>query len=141
MYQNVNWIDRVVDQDTGEVIQEGTLQSAGNFNQMEGGIGDGYEAAATALFAIANLVAQNAVEEIDVTLTNTVVYPRNNSVKTISMSTTRTQLSYTVETIVTESEGDVGDIVIYDKQLNGFKVKFDGSATSAAIKLFVKGGM
>ena len=40
MYRNTQWIDEVKDQDTEEVIQEGTPQSAGNFNNMEHGISD-----------------------------------------------------------------------------------------------------
>ena len=37
--------------------------------------------------------------------------------------------------------GDVGDVLISDKLLNGFKVRFDGSAKSATVKLIIKGGM
>lgn len=40
MYNNKKWIDRVVDAETGELIQEGTDQSAANFNNMENGITD-----------------------------------------------------------------------------------------------------
>lgn len=40
MYKNTKWIDKVVDADTGELIQEGTDQSAKNFNNMENGITD-----------------------------------------------------------------------------------------------------
>ena len=36
--------------------------------------------------------------------------------------------------------GNVGEIQIYDKQLNGFKVKYDGSAESATLILRIKGG-
>lgn len=46
MYRNTQWIDEVKDQDTEEVIQEGTPQSAGNFNNMEHGISDAHLAAA-----------------------------------------------------------------------------------------------
>lgn len=40
MYKATDWKDRVVDQETGDLIQEGTDQSAGNFNNMEHGISD-----------------------------------------------------------------------------------------------------
>lgn len=40
MYKNTNWLDKVVDAETQEVIQEGTDQSAANFNNMEDGITD-----------------------------------------------------------------------------------------------------
>lgn len=40
MYKNTEWLDRVIDADSGEIIQEGTDQSAAHFNNMEEGIGD-----------------------------------------------------------------------------------------------------
>lgn len=40
MYKNTKWLDKVVDAETGELIQEGTDQSAANFNNMEDGITD-----------------------------------------------------------------------------------------------------
>ena len=51
MYNRTKWLDKVVDADTGELIQEGTDQSAGNFNNMENGISDVH--VATALMMIA----------------------------------------------------------------------------------------
>lgn len=55
MYKNTNWRDHIVDEDSGEVIQEGTDQSAANFNNMEKGIGDAH--LALALFQL--FTAQN----------------------------------------------------------------------------------
>lgn len=40
MYKSTKWLDRVKDAETGEIIQEGTDQSAKNFNNMENGITD-----------------------------------------------------------------------------------------------------
>lgn len=51
MYQATKWIDRVVDAETGDLVQEGTEKSAGNFNNMESGISDVH--VATALMMIA----------------------------------------------------------------------------------------
>ena len=59
MYNNTKWSDRVVDAVSGDVIQEGTDQSAANFNNMEGGITDAH--VATALTMIA--VHQSAITE------------------------------------------------------------------------------
>ena len=42
MYNATYWLDRVVDEETEEVIQEGTDQSAGHFNNMEEGISDAH---------------------------------------------------------------------------------------------------
>lgn len=141
MYNRTQWKDRVVDQATGEVIQEGTLQSAGNFNNMEDGIEDAAVAAALLVIAAGQLDAQTAAEEKTVTLTNTQSYPFNNSQKTVSLSTTRTTTAYSVDVEVLEHSGDVGDVLISDKLLNGFKVRFDGGAKSATVKLIIKGGM
>jgi len=51
MYNSTKWLDRVVDAETGELIQEGTDQSAANFNNMEGGISDVHVATALAMIA------------------------------------------------------------------------------------------
>lgn len=40
MYKSTKWLDKVKDAETGELIQEGTDQSAVNFNNMENGITD-----------------------------------------------------------------------------------------------------
>ena len=141
MYNPTKWLDRVVDADTGELIQEGTNLSAGNFNNMESGIFDDHTAAAMLLIATGQILAEQAVEEIVVELTNTASYPFNNSQQTVSISTTKTNTNYTVDTEILEHDGEVGHIHITDKLLNGFKVRYDGSATRAKIKLIIKGGM
>ena len=51
MYKNTKWLDKVVDAETDDLIQEGTDQSAANFNNMEGGISDVSIAAALAMIA------------------------------------------------------------------------------------------
>lgn len=51
MYKATDWKDRVVDQETGDLIQEGTDQSAGNFNNMEAGISDVSVALALSMIA------------------------------------------------------------------------------------------
>lgn len=141
MYKRTKWLDEVKDADTGELIQEGTDQSAGNFNNMEDGISDNHTAAAMLLIAAGQIIAEQTVEEFVVQLTNTASYPFNNSQKTVSMATTRTNTNYSVEAEVVEHVGEVGQIFITDKLLNGFKVRYDGSATSATVKLIIKGGM
>lgn len=51
MYSNTKWIDHVVDANSGEVIQDGTDQSAANFNNMESGITDAHIATALTMIA------------------------------------------------------------------------------------------
>lgn len=141
MYQNTKWLDRVVDAGTGDVIQEGTDQSAGNFNNMEAGISDSHTAAAMLLIAAGQLAAAQTAEVIVKTLTNTESYPFNNSQQYVSLSNVKARTDYTVDVEILEHSGEVGDVIISDKLLNGFKVRYDGSATSATIKLIIKGGM
>lgn len=141
MYRNTHWIDEVKDQETEEVIQEGTPQSAGNFNNMEGGISDAHLAAALLIIQSGLTADQVATEEKTVTLTNTQRYPFNSSTQTIALSTVRNFADYTVEAEIADHEGNVGEVRIFDRMLNGFKVAYDGSAKSATIKLRIKGGM
>ena len=141
MYRNTHWIDEVKDQETEEVIQEGTPQSAGNFNNMEGGISDAHLAAALLIIQSGLTADQVATEEKTVTLSNSQSYPFNNSTQTIALSTVRNFTDYTVEAEITDHEGNVGEVRIFDRMLNGFKVAYDGSAKTATIKLRIKGGM
>ena len=135
MYRNTQWIDEVKDQDTEEVIQEGTPQSAGNFNNMEHGISDAHLAAALLIIQSGLTADQVATEEKAVTLSNSQSYPFNNSTQTIALSRVRHVTDYTVEAEITDHDGNVGDVRIFDRMLNGFKVAYDGSAKSATIKL------
>lgn len=80
-------------------------------------------------------------ERHTITLTNTDKYPFNNSAQTIALDERRNNTEYTVEPEVLSRSGTVGDIVIYDKQTNGFKVKFEGSGTRATVLLKVTGGL
>ena len=59
MYSKTHWQDRVVDPETGEVVQEGTFMSAEHFNNME----DGIKANDTAISEISE-----SVETIEATL-------------------------------------------------------------------------
>ena len=177
MYNQTDWKDHVtqypnrrkitdngdgtqtVEKAQGTIIQQGTAQSATNFNNAEGGIQDATLAAQ--ITAWGNLQQQRMndahMEEIDasfdaevtgetktVTLTNSAAYPFNSSSDnptTVALTTTRKNLYYTVEATVTAHTGEVGNISITDKALNGFKVSFDGSGTSVTLTLRIKGGM
>ena len=77
-----------------------------------------------------------------VTLTNSADYPFNNSVVTVPINSTRDNVNYIVDYYVTASSGgNVGDIIISDKLVNGFKIEHTGSATSVTVKYLVLGGM
>lgn len=128
----------------GEVIQQGTPQNAANFNHMEDGITNASELGA--LLAIANIHQRQATadmmgETIIVDLKNSQEYPFNNSVHTVSLTTARNHMDYTVTAEVVEySGGCVGDIEVTDKLVNGFKIAHTGSAKAVKLKVFVKGG-
>lgn len=141
MYQKKEWVDEVIDTESGETIQRGTPQSAKNFNNIESGVLDNQIASNLMLIAISQLEANQVVEEKIETFTNTAKYPFNNSAKTISISNTRTNTNYSVDAEIIEHTGEVGDIVVYDKMVNGFKVRYGGSAGNAKIKLVVTGGI
>lgn len=141
MYNPTKWLDKVVDADTGELIQEGTDQSAGHFNNMENGITDHDVAAHLALLALGRCMDEVDVEVQTVTLTNSRTFPFNDSQQTVALATARNHMTYTVEAEIGEHDGNVGDVKISNRLLNGFKVAYDGSAASATIILRIKGGM
>lgn len=129
----------------GEILQQGTNMSAVNFNNIETGVFAANVAAQEALQLI-RLVKDEADSVVGVvleeTLTNGQKYPFNNSVKTIPLSgaNVRNTKDYTVTVEAEATGGFVGDIIISDKMLNGFKVQFTGSAKSVKVKCYVQGG-
>lgn len=154
MYQRTYWVDHVTDQ-TGEVIQQGTLQDQAHFNNGEVGISDVSIAAAILGFGYlhgrrvsehndAEIFAEILGETHTVTLTNSGKVPFNSTVDspvTVALTKNRRNLYYSVEAVVKAASGVVGDIHITDKALNGFKVSFDGSAKSVTMDLRIKGGI
>ena len=79
-------------------------------------------------------------EVITRTLTNTKDFYFNNSVQTVAIASQRDTLDYRVDVEVQGDVVNVGDVVVFDKQQNGFKVKYTGSAPSVTVKLYVRGG-
>ena len=80
---------------------------------------------------------------IEADLTNTQAYPFNNSVKTIALTGEMVRLNkdYTVIVEASPTGGHLGDVLISDKMLNGFKMAYTGSASSAHVKCYIQGGM
>jgi hypothetical protein len=140
LYNATDWKDEVVDSETGETIQQGTLQSAKNFNNVEyGNIQSNY--ALAFLAEQSSIQAQNQeVEEHDVTLKNTAKFPFNNSAVTVPLNTVRSNKNYTVECTPKNDQCLIGDIVVYDKLLNGFKVRYTGSQATLDLNLKIRGG-
>lgn len=140
MYFPIPWQDQVNDAETGEEIQAGTPLSAGNLNQMAEGIMDN-NIAINMMVPIVTSMLKNQTSEIhEVTLKNNASFPFNNSAQAIALDVVRSSNDYEVFAECKNDDGWTGDIIIYDKLINGFKVKFTGSAKTADIVLKVKGG-
>ncbi|MFU0784486.1 MAG: H-lectin domain-containing protein [Thermoanaerobacterium thermosaccharolyticum] len=143
MYDITNWQDEVKDQN-GSIIQQGTPLSARNMNNIEAGL---YEANVLAsMLAQQSLQQKRILSDIEgeireITLTNSETFPFNNSIQTIALQKQRDTLNYRVITEVVSADGEIGDVIVTDKQLNGFKIAFTGSAKNVTIKYYVQGGM
>ena len=158
----INWKDRVVEypgrfqEETsnglvthtpapGKVKQEGTPQNATNFNIMD------LAALEAMLMASENSRCLRHVRDtlgglsgnkIRVTLTNSLLYPHNDSKKTVQLPVTRNNVDYTVDCeVVSATGGAVGDFGFSDKLKNGFKIAFTGSARSVTVDCYVRGGI
>lgn len=129
----------------GKIIQQGTNMSAVNFNNMEQGILAANITGIEALRLIGFLQTKTEALEgqvLEETLTNSKKYPFNDSTKTIALdsSNPRNNKDYTITVEAEAADGFVGDIVITDKMLNGFKIAYTGSASSVNVKCYVQGG-
>lgn len=139
----------------GQIIQQGTPNNAQSRNKMEDGIQDAHIALDILLLdhyrktqeydAHNRLMDSEVLGELqDISLTNSLKFPYNSTVdtpKSVSLKTTRKNLFYSVETTVKSHTGEVGEIRVTDKALNGFKISYTGSATAATITVRIKGGM
>lgn len=95
----------------------------------------------SAFVTIATLEYVLIPETGTITLNNTQSFPFNNSIQSVGLIQTRLSLNYEVFFDVLSTNGCVGNVIISDKLLNGFKIAFDGSATSVTIQYRVSGGM
>lgn len=139
----------------GEVIQQGTNMSAANFNNIEMGITDHDLAMHILTILVRGLADRETVSEKDITdlntnlqveektvkLTNTAKYPFNSSTASVSMTKARKTKNYLVEAEVTAADGNVGELVITDRTLNGFKIAFTGSAKNVTVNIKIRGGI
>ena len=79
-------------------------------------------------------------EEGTITLTNTKKFPFNDSKTTVALAKTQKNLKYVILAEVTSVGGNIGEITVSDKQVNGFKMAFTGGAKSVTVKYYVIGG-
>lgn len=128
----------------GETLQQGTARNAANYNNLETGV------LAAQLQALVleqhGLQMQRAIDDLTgeyglATLSNGQAYPFNSSGVTIPLSVTRSSLDYQVQVEVTAFSGGMVEAVeVYDKQKNGFKIRFKGAAKSVMVKYCITGG-
>lgn len=164
-YIPVSWVDRIVQRprtytqvmngdgsrtDTpapGEVQEPGTQMSATNFNHMDDGILDSSIAEALLLnfvrqseWRIGDLEKATVQETGTVNLTNGQKFPFNNSQVSVALTNRRDNLNYVVVIVSATGNGNVGEIEVSDRLVNGFKIAHTGSATSVAVTYAVIGG-
>ena len=143
MYDKLHWKDEVRDQE-GNLLQKGTPLSAKNMNHIEDGVLEANLFSAMLSqynMQLGRILADLEGEIGQVALTNSETFPFNNSIKTIALQKQRDNLNYRVITEVISADGEVGNVIVTDKQLNGFKIAFTGSAKNVTIKYYVQGGM
>lgn len=76
----------------------------------------------------------------EITLKNDCEYPFNNSTQTIDLKEPMSNKKYWVYTELINSNGSIGQVNVFDKLLNGFKISYSGSATSAKFRYAVMKG-
>lgn len=79
-------------------------------------------------------------EEGTVTLSNTQKFPFNDSRVTVALAKTQKDTKYVVVTDVQTVAGNIGDVTVTDKQVNGFKIGYSVGAASVTVKYYVIGG-
>lgn len=80
-------------------------------------------------------------EQGTVTLTNTLEFPFNDSQTTVALAIRQPNTSYAVICEVVSATGNPGEILVSDRQVNGFKIQTTGSASSAVVNYIVIGGI
>lgn len=134
--------DTVASQGTRLTTAEGNISSQGTrLSTAETNITNQGARLSTAEGNITKLLARTEIEAGSVTLTNDQAFPFNSSQVTVPLVTERANQNYIVDYEVTAAVGNVGDIIVSAKLVNGFKIEFTGSATSVTVKYQVLGGM
>lgn len=134
MYKAINWVDHV------EGVQEGTDQSAANFNNMDVGIFESI--GLNGLLAMRARLQRDAQAEAEVVAIDQTLTGTGQVTVAIPATKLRNRTAYNVTAEVSSAAGGtVGDIIINTKQANGFKVNYTGTATSVVLRLKVQGGM
>ena len=118
-----------------------------NFNEVLIGIGDAKAAGALIVCKmmqreddIDHLLSQAAVQTVQTTLANAQKFPFNNSQVTVPLPRSVANANYVVSTEVVSHVGNIGEVIVSDKLINGFKLAFTGSASQVVVKCVIMGG-
>jgi len=145
-YDPIEWEDRVVDSATGNVLVEGTPVNEVNLNRMESGLMVALYDIGAALLAVLQEANANRIElqkyrnqrilQGQATIAGSAATYFRDSEPFVSVSLTgyaqinAPDYDVLITPLSASDMGAVGDLVVYDKTQNGFKVKMTGSATS-----------
>lgn len=127
----------------GNIIQQGTPRNAKNYNNMESGILANQIhilVLQQETLQLQRAAAENHGEFGEVTIKNTNKYPFSSASITVPIKEKMSNFDYVVQIEVSETDGNVESIEVFDKQLNGFKLAFKGSAKNVKLKYKVTGG-
>ena len=80
------------------------------------------------------------VQSGEVSLSNTMQYPFNNSAQTVALERSMPDCHYTVLTEVSGGLDDAGEIVVSGKALNGFMLAYTGRGAQVTVRYQVLGG-
>ena len=142
-YDRTFWVDHVTDQ-SGQVIQQGTLLDQQHFNNIEKGLSD--DSLARSIMQFKQIQDDYDYEDelhtLALSFNSGLWWPLNNKETTVALSGLRENTNYSVEVnVLSYSGGRVGNIRVADRALNGFKLIHDGSATTVNVAVRVSGGM
>lgn len=165
IFNPINWKDRIVERprtytethnqdgsrtDTpapGEIQEPGTQISATNLNQMDRGTQDAKMANTLVLNALRQIgwrtedLEKATIQETgSKVLTNTKNFPFNDSKTTVALTNVRENLNYIVVIVGVTGNGNIGEVEVSDRLVNGFKLAFTGSAKSVTVQYAVIGG-
>ena len=71
----------------------------------------------------------------------TVILTNNQKFPSVPLKSEQKDIGYTVLPEIVSAEGNPGEISVSDKQVNGFKLGYTGSASSVVVKYIVMGGL
>lgn len=147
VYEPLEWEDRVIDQQTGDVIVPGTPINETNLNRMESGILTAHLDVGTAALAALQLAGalgqemeklkKQRILQGQATIT---AAPSNGYFRDVEPfvevspngfpQINAPNYDVLLTPLSSDDLGRVGELIAYDKTQNGFKVKMTGSAST-----------